>query len=251
GQPPDLTGLTPPPDGAEPSGAPVEPPKEPPLENQYPEILRRVQKLEGENQNLQTRLDERSTYEQPSQAEQPNSIDAQIAPWTDEQLRTGRVQYAEDPEFAHIIPRIDALLAARSEERVYRRIKAEEVQSRAAQKVEERGYEADNPVTKRAQAIMASMQHDPEGFINRATEIAYIMAEHELSDGKGDTALSEFQRAAAAGQTGADVGLPAAPKLDDVELDTTERAQAEAHSDPDWADKMLKTKRTLAAQRRG
>ena len=248
---PDLTGLTPPPEGAEPSGAPVEPPKEPPLENQYPEILRRVQKLEGENQTLQTRLDERSTYEQPTQAAQPQSVDAQLATWTDDQLETAKETYRDDPEYAHIIPKIGGLLTARSEERVYRRIKAEEVQSRAALKVEERGYEADNPVTKRAQQIMAEMQRDPEGFINRATEIAYIMSEHELSDGKGDTALSEFQRAAAAGKTGADIGLPTPSAPDDIELTAVERAQAEENEDPEWGNKMLNTKRTLAAQRRG
>lgn len=247
---PDLTGLTPPPEGAEPSGAPVEPPKEPPLENQYPEILRRVQKLEGENQNLQSRFDERSHVERPTEAA-PQSIDAQLATWTDDQLETARETYRDDPEYTHILPKIGRVLTARSEERVYRRIKAEEVQSRAAQKVEERGYEADNPVTKRAQAIMANMQHDPEGFINRATEIAYIMAEHELSDGQDGGALSDFQRSVAAGQTGADIGLPASPAPSDIELTPVERQQAEAHEDPEWANKMLKTKRTLAAQRRG
>ncbi|KKM25622.1 hypothetical protein LCGC14_1593180, partial [marine sediment metagenome] len=234
-----------------PSGAPVEPPKEPPLENQYPEILRRVQKLEGENQTLQTRLDERSTYEQPSQAGQPQSTEQKIAEMTDEQIETGIEYYKDDPEYASVIPKMREALRFRSEDRVYKRIKAEGVQSRAAQKVEERGYEADNPITKRAQAIMASMQHDPEGFINRATEIAYIMAEHELNDGQDGGALSEFQRAAAAGKTGADVGLPASPASDDIELTAVERAQAEENEDPDWGNKMLKTKRTLAAQRRG
>jgi len=251
GSPPDLTGLTPTPEGEKEPGAPIEPPKEPPLENQYAEFKRRIEKLEEDKRTLESRLDERPYVERPGEATQPQSLDQKLATWTDEQIETGMEQYRDDPEYSHLLPTMKRVLTARSEERVYRRIKAEEVQGNAARKVEERGYEPDNPITKRAQKIMASMQSDPEGFINRATEIAYIMAEHELSDGKGDTALSDFQREAAAGKTGADVGLPAPPKLDDIELTPEERAQAELNSDPEWSAKMLKTKRELAAQGRG
>ena len=247
---PDLTGLTPPPEGGEPSGAPVEPPKEPPLENQYAEFKRRIEGLEQTNRDLTTRLDERSHAPTPSEAA-PQTTAQKLATWTDERIEEGIENYRDDSEYTQVISDMKQVLRARSEERVYKRLKAEEVQTRAARKVEERGYESDNPITKRAQLIMTNMQNDPEGFINRATEIAYIMAEHELSDGQDGGALSEFQREAAAAASGADVGLPAAPKLDDVELDATERAQAEAHEDPEWANKMLKTKRELVAQRRG
>lgn len=248
---PDLTGLTPPPEGDKEPGAPVEPTKEPPLENQYAEFKRRIEKLEEDKRTLESRLDERPYAERPSETTQPQSLEQRLATWTDEQIETGMEQYRDDPEYTHLLPSMKRVLTARSEERVYRRIKAEEVQGNAARKVEERGYEPDSPITKRAQQIMTSMERDPEGFINRATEIAYIMAEHELSDGKGDAALSDFQRESAAGRTGADVGLPAPPKLDDIELDADERAQAELNSDPEWANKMLATKRALAAQGRG
>lgn len=252
----DLSGLTPTPEGDKQPGATDESAKEPPIENQLGEIRRLIQKMSVELPQISERVSSlevgyggnqmggQSVMYQPAQAQ---TVEGQLVGLSDEQL--DHIIYSDDPDYDHYKGAAKKILRERLKAEIANDLKREEVQRQAILRIQQRGYEKDNPVLRRAGEIAAEMERDPTSFIARAGEIAVIMAEHELSAQSGKTDISEFQRSLAAKQAGEDVGLPATTKTDDIELTPQERERAERWGqDPAL---VLEEKRRLAAQKRG